>query len=336
MKPVFDQVLIFSPSVKTGGPEALHQLGHHIELHGGTARMVYYDRPVSIAGDVIRCGDGPFPLLEHFAHYRPQVLRETKMGPNSLVVFPEVLSKLATGVAGAKYQRAFWWLSVDNAFVSNPALLEQNQAKTFFEDRTLLHLHQSEYARCALLNNRAAQRYPLSDYTDPQFIERSSATSNNPPIASRGDVICFFPRKGLELAKRFLETSGLLRHQPAFAAINDMTKAQVSDTLFKSKIYIDFGHHPGKDRVPREAAIAGAVVLLHAAGAANYFADHPLLPEYRFTQDDIVSGRLHRQIDDILDDPERHFAAQRYYRQAIRLEREQFDHEVRSFFFEGL
>lgn len=45
---------------------------------------------------------------------------------------------------------------------------------------------------------------------------------------------------------------------------------------------------------------------------------------------------MHQRINAMLDDPEAHFAAQRAYRQAILLERERFDLEVRSLFFTGI
>ena len=332
-KPVFKEVLIFSPSVKTGGPEALHQLGYRIARNGGMARMVYYGVPLTVEGNVFRCGKGPFPLLEHFAQYQPQVLRESVLAADTLLVFPEPLSKTAAMFRSQPCQRALWWLSVDNALQSNPELLEQDSARTFFADRDLSHFYQSEYARTALMNNKAQRYLPLSDYTDPQFIQRSLTTSDNAPIRFRNNNVCFFPNKGRDLARHFLTCDTSLRNQVEFKAIRDMTKAQVRDTLFQARVYIDFGHHPGKDRVPREAAIAGAVVLLHSAGAANFFGDHPLSPDYRFTQDDVLSGRLHERLDDILDDPEAHFAAQRLYRQHILLEQERFDIEVRSSFF---
>jgi hypothetical protein len=333
LKPVFKEVLIFSPSVKTGGPEALHQLGYRIARNGGMARMVYYGVPLTVEGNVFRCGKGPFPLLEHFAQYQPQVLRESVLAAETLLVFPEPLSKTAAIFRSQPCQRALWWLSVDNALQSNPELLEQDSARTFFADRDLSHFYQSEYARTALMNNKAQRYLPLSDYTDPQFIQRSLTASDNAPIRFRNNNVCFFPNKGRELARHFLTCDTSLRNQVEFKAIRDMTKAQVRDTLFQARVYIDFGHHPGKDRVPREAAIAGAVVLLHSAGAANFFGDHPLSPDYRFTQDDVLSGRLHQRLDDILDDPEAHFAAQRLYRQHILLEQERFDIEVRSSFF---
>lgn len=335
MRPVYDQVLLLCPEVKTGGPEALHQLGYQIALHGGVARMVYY-APYSrleIDGDVVRCEADASPMPAHFAQYAPQVLRETRLTPDTLVVFPEPLAKLASEATG--YQRALWWLSLDNALPQNPELEEGDGAAGLFADPRLIHFHQSEYAARFLRNHGATQFFPLSDYTDPQFIHRSLVAELNPPIADRRNVMCFFPNKGGPLAARFLEGAAALRQPVEFVPIRDMTKAQVRATLFRARIYIDFGHHPGKDRVPREAAIAGAVVLLHAAGAARCFPDHPLADVYRFTEADVTSGALHRRIDAILDDPAAHFAAQLAYRQAIRLERERFDLEVRGLFFDG-
>lgn len=332
MKPVFDEVLVFSPSIKTGGPEALHQLAHQIACNGGTARMVYYDYPFSTEGNVLRCGPGPFPLVDYFAQYQPKVARETPLGPNTLAIFPEPLLKAAANRA-APYQKGLWWLSINNVFPGNPDFHNEEYRRGYFADPGILHFYQSAYARHLLFGHKAPQYFPLSDYTDPQFIARSLSPSDNPPIRFRNNNVCFFPNKGRELAERFILGSAELRNRVEFTAIHGMTKAEVRDTLFGARIYIDFGLHPGKDRVPREAAIAGAVVLLHDVGAANFFDDHPLPPAYRFTQDDIVSGRLHRRLDEILDDPEPHFAAQRFYRETIRLEREQFDRQVRAFFF---
>jgi len=337
MRQVYDEVLLLCPEVKTGGPEALHQLGYQIACHGGTARMVYYGphSRIEVDGDTLRCHAAASPMPEHFAQYQPNVLHETRLTANTLVIYPEPLSKLAASANGS-YPRAVWWLSLDNALPQNQDLADSDTRPALFADPSLIHLYQSDYVRHFLADGGAAQFHPLSDYTDPQFVHRSQLTSDVVPIEQRRDVVCFFPNKGADRAARFLQDEATLRHRIDFRPIRDMTKAQVRETLFQARIYIDFGHHPGKDRVPRKAAIAGAVVLLHAAGAANYYQHHPLPACYRFTQDDIASGALHRQIDTILDAPTAHFAAQRPYRQAILLERERFDLEVRGFFFDGV
>ncbi len=337
MQKIFDDVLIFCPEVKTGGPEALHQLGCQIARHGGTARMVYYApfSRVEVDGDMLRCYADASPMPRHFAQYHPRVLTEARLGPDTLIVFPEPLSGLAAESA-VRYQRALWWLSLDNALPQNPGLMEENYRQRFFADEKLVHFYQCDYVLSFLQENKTARYHPLSDYTDQEFIHRSLIASENPPIGERGNRICFFPNKGAELAARFIDAQQRLKHRVDFVPIRGMSKAQVRDTLFNASIYIDFGGHPGKDRVPREAAVAGAAVLLHAAGAAKRFLDHPLPSEYLFTEDDVVSGRLHRQVDAILDDPDGHLAKQRLYRDAILLERERFDLEVRAFFFTGV
>jgi hypothetical protein len=337
MKPVFDGVVIFCPELMTGGPEALHQLGRQIARHGGIARMAYFgdSARMDLRDGVLRC-DGAAPAIPaQYARYDPQVLTELRLTADTLMVFPEPLSRLAA-TAAVPCQRAVWWLSLDNALPQHPELADEAYRRRYFADPRLVHFYQSDYVRAFLVGSGAIRVHPLSDYTDPDFVHRSLIASENPPIGERARRVCFFPSKGAERAARFM--GGLERlEQPAeYVPIRGMTKAQVRETLFGARLFIDFGHHPGKDRVPREAAIAGAVVLLHAAGAARHFADHPLLPEDLFAEDDIDSGALHRKVEAILNDPEPHAVRQAFYRNAILLERERFDLEVRSFFFSGL
>jgi hypothetical protein len=296
--------------------------------------MAYYGpfSRLELDGDDLRCHLVPSPIPEYFARYHPSALREARLRPDTLVVFPEVLTELAS-VPDPRYQRAVWWLSVDNAILQNSGLLEADYRRRFFADSGLVHLHQSDYARAFLQANSVTRLHALSDYTDPDFIQRSLLAIGNPPISDRSNAICFFPNKGAELASRFIEGRSTMRRPVDFLPIRGMTKAQVRDALFDARIYIDFGNHPGKDRVPREAAIAGAVVLLHAVGAARCFPDHPLPSEYLFTEDDVATGLLHRKVDAILDEPDIHFAQQRGYREAILREEEGFGREVRAFFF---
>ena len=51
-----------------------------------------------------------------------------------------------------------------------------------------------------------------------------------------------------------------------------------------SRQYIDFGPHPGMDRLPREAALAGCVVITNREGAANFDEDVPLPSEFKFDE----------------------------------------------------
>ena len=63
-----------------------------------------------------------------------------------------------------------------------------------------------------------------------------------------------------------------------------VTHNHFSALFFK---YIDFGPHPGMDRLPREAALAGCVVITNCEGAANFEEDIPLPPEFKFPSFDV-------------------------------------------------
>ncbi|KAL7537427.1 hypothetical protein ACHAXR_007818 [Thalassiosira sp. AJA248-18] len=66
-----------------------------------------------------------------------------------------------------------------------------------------------------------------------------------------------------------------------------MTGEEVVALLKRSKVYIDFGPHPGMDRLPREAALAGCVVITNREGAANFNEDVPLPSEFKFASFDV-------------------------------------------------
>ena len=116
--------------------------------------------------------------------------------------------------------------------------------------------------------------------------------------------------------------------------IENMPAEAVHETLLKSQIYIDFGHHPGKDRIPREAAMSGNVVFLHERGAAAFHLDHPLDRFFLFTSADVSNGSLYERVRKVLAEPEKFFASQSTYHARIYFEREEFLTQVKMNFFE--
>lgn len=218
MQKVFDEVLIFCPEVKTGGPEALHQLGYQIARHGGNAQVVYYApfSRVELDGDILRCHSDGLPMPDYFAQYHPQVATETKLGPNTMVVFPEPLVNLAVA-SKLPCQRALWWLSIDNA-LSNLQMMEDNLRRDLFADASLVHFYQSDYARSFLQAKGVARYLPLSDYIDQEFVYRSRMTSETVLMRNRGNQVCFFPNKGGALADRFIEQARCRAHRTSTSA----------------------------------------------------------------------------------------------------------------------
>ena len=65
-------------------------------------------------------------------------------------------------------------------------------------------------------------------------------------------------------------------------AIENMSTEEVAELLNRSKVYIDFGNHPGKDRFPREAAISGCCIITGQRGAAANDIDVMIPRSYKF------------------------------------------------------
>jgi len=88
-------------------------------------------------------------------------------------------------------------------------------------------------------------------------------------------------------------------------------------------VYVDFGWHPGRDRLPREAALAGCVVFSTRHGAAGYEGDMPLSDWYKF--DTLME--LNWRIDEVLGGRDG-LAEQAEYRNWVAGNRAQFEVEV--------
>ena len=74
-------------------------------------------------------------------------------------------------------------------------------------------------------------------------------------------------------------TRALMAAAPAhfrWVPIQNMTPVEVASLLGRSKVYIDFGAHPGRDRIPREAALCGCVVITGTQGSVALTVNLPL------------------------------------------------------------
>ena len=69
-----------------------------------------------------------------------------------------------------------------------------------------------------------------------------------------------------------------------FLPLVNLTKKAVIKTLKKTKIYFDFGTHPGKDRIPREAAILGNCIITNKKGSAKNNYDLSISPNFKFSE----------------------------------------------------
>lgn len=203
----------------------------------------------------------PQTTPQPYQHYVcPKILRD-QVPEDALVVFPEIWPEIAHTF---KNRCALWWLSVDN-FGSHG---QRNL------DKISLHLCQSEYAWDHV--ERLGKRMMLTDWV-----------SVEPVLRERQPQVVVNPAKDAGLLRPFVESG---RFQ--VAQLGGMNSLEVSEVLHASKVYVDFGKHPGRDRLPREATLAGCLVMSTNLGAARYWEDMPLPNWYKFDTLDEVVGKV--------------------------------------------
>jgi hypothetical protein len=258
-----------SPDFVTGGPEALHQLVHKAAVLGYDAQMVYLP-------------NRPGPAIDAYSSYGVARAVQIADAPGSVVVVPEVFPQLLGALQHAR--RVVWWLSVDNALNSERQRLDHaglgddpwRFEQSYAPSSGYLHLAQSEYARLHLADHGASPLM-LTDYLSPEIL----ATSDQMLATPKRDVVLYNPRKGFEFTSRLIEASqDTLDWQP----IVGLTPAGVAELLASSKVYVDFGQHPGRDRIPREAAMAGCCVITGSRGSAGNGVDIPIPQHYVFDE----------------------------------------------------
>lgn len=317
----------------TGGTELLHQLVHHLRTRHGYAAFILYT-------DVGKEPGRP-PTPERFLPYVGENwVSEAPDLPGNLLVIPE--SNLRLSFAFQQVTKVIWWLSVDSflrPYGEEPyapslrrRLLHGLKARLRLgpyaalarcaaDPRVALHLFQSEYARTFLVRHGLAPLAPLSDYLGPAFLRADEA-----PAPARQDVVLYNPRKGFEFTRE------LIAHSPPgidWRALENQPPAALRDLMRTAKAYVDFGNHPGKDRMPREAAVNGCCIVTNRRGAAGNEKDVPI-PE-RYKHRTFARRTILRQLQDIMANYPAHHAAFAGYRAFIHGEESQFARDCAAF-----
>jgi hypothetical protein len=258
---------------QSGGPELAHQLCHNLRQKGVDAAMVYTP--------FFRTFDVP----DRFKKYDVRVARSSEIAKGDAVVLPEVFSGY---IKRFKRQKVFfWWMSVDFYFSSDNwiyALRSGMLPWDFHDIKTKpfpayveKHLVQSEYAKQFLEKHDVFNIETLSDYLNDDYL--SDQAEQN---VAKEDIVAYNPSKGWEFTEKIIaEAPGM-----TFVPIKNMTRDEVIALLRRAKIYIDFGNHPGKDRIPREAAMLGCCVITNRRGSAANSGDVPIDSGYKIDDND--------------------------------------------------
>lgn len=318
------RVVILCPyGTRTGGPEACHQLSDALIRQGMAAEMWYLERQdveflASMARNGTRVGDIDLnvmtrenPIAE-YSKYQFKPFTHAKAGESLVFVFPEVYLGLLQPFAGLPV--VIWWLSVDNAFGAlstiNLNVLRQPWIK---------HVAQSVYA-AEFVKTLGLQAEMLTDYT-------VVAEGQPLPLAERPLRVAV--NAGPKVISDLPRLEGLLRDRcPAleFVPIKGMSREDVYQAFASSRLFIDLGTFPGKDRMAREALLLGANIIVAKAGAGAWNEDVPIPECYRVAIHDMEA--VARLAAHMIQVPESHAPHFDTLRRICREERTRFFGEV--------
>ena len=249
--------IVCPANLQTGGPEVLHQLGYKLNLFGIEANMVYANRK-----------EGVDPVCECYRKYNVPYQPVFVTDKNSIVVLPE--SRVLSAQHFKNCKTIIWWLSVDYAVYSDEDI------DYVRDNENVYHLVQSQYALEHLKKlNIHKNVFYLSDYLNNAFFDPTIKVLDD----NREDVVLFNPKKGVNRTATLIMNSN---HKIKWQALSGLTPEGMRETMRKAKVYIDFGEHPGKDRIPREAAMCGCCVITNKNGAAANDIDVAIPAKYKF------------------------------------------------------
>lgn len=314
--------------LKTGGPELLHQLTHKLNDNGFDAIICYYD-----------CIDGNNNYTpSDFKKYVDKFVVESEIIDTSknLVIFPETNIKSIRNFNNIR--KVFWWLSVDNykilfSIKTRYELLGVLGVIAFFVKFRFLnllykndihkcdyHLCQSYYSIDYLKSLGITNYFYLSDYLSKEFFEKEDNIKE--------DIILYNPKKGFKFTQKLIKNAPHLNWTP----IQNLTSEEVSDLLHSSKVYIDFGNHPGKDRLPREACVSGCCIITGKKGSAKYYDDVMIEDEFKFEDSGENIPLIIDKIEYLLDNFDIETKKFDNYRNKIKNEEKLFEEDLGKIF----
>jgi hypothetical protein len=327
-------IYIACPSrIATGGTEVLHQIYFQLSKLTPNVKIFYYDY------DGIAC-----PVANRFNKYTPEWVTKIIDDKDNILIVPETNLGIELLNRHSNINKIIYWGSVDNYLLSNgiglfkhsysqkgftylikvlisralnSIIAREKKSLVDFNESGIIHLYQSYYAKTFLISKGVRSLYPISDYIDEELtIEVVNF--------DREDILLYNPGKGYKFTKKVIKNLKTLKATPI---INLDTK-DLKYIYSKSKIYIDFGYHPGKDRIPREAVCSGNLLITNVRGSACNNVDIPIPNEYKIDDSKMSAKKIAYLIEHISQDYKLRIKDFDNYRKQILQEKLNFINEV--------
>ena len=222
--------------------------------------------------------------------------------------------------------------NVKNSFLRKVIyfILSKSKYKDIFLSNDIYYSYNCEYIKLFLEKNniRAERMIYLCGYLSAEHF--NVATNRN-----KDNIILYNPKKGFDFTKKVITRFKELHCEYNFIPLTNLTAAEVSNLMEKSKLYIDFGNFPGPERIPREAVIANCNIITSKSGSANNNIDVPIPDDFKF---DINKPNV---IDEIINlmykmlvNYDAYVPYFDNYRKKVYSQKKVFIDNVKKFFFE--
>ena len=302
------RIYILCPSsVATGGIESLHQLASKLRSLRIDARMFFFPP------------DSNLTVRAPYKKYKPVTTNSIEDAEQNVLIIPEIFIHPLLDQF-KKIRKIIWWLSTDNYLQQTT---KEAPGLHFIAERPFFNLVQSEHTRNYLLTHNVAVHGYLSGHINSVFLK-----SNTKEIKKTNNDILYNPKKGFEF------TSGIIAAMPQWVwrPIENMTPHQIKKVLAASKVYVDFGNHPGRDRLPREAAMMKCCIITGKRGTAAFYEDVPIPEAFKFdeTASDIES--IVKKIEACLNDYDNQIQHFSTYQEAVSKEEERLVTDLKRIF----
>lgn len=308
------RVYLLAPAnVATGGTELLHQYSRCLTDLGIENYMVYPNR------DEVKC-----PTPETFLKYRVKYVTRYVDAEDSVLVLAEtqihLVKECVRGTA------MIWWLSVDNYLEAFADRFVGDELDIFElrQRKNVVHFVQSYYAKDFVENKLGlGESFFLKDYINDQIVQIADELNE---VLERRNICLYNPKKGLEAIEPIIEAT---QDEIQWIPLIGLKPDEMAKMMCLAKVYVDFGKHPGKDRIPREAAVCGCLVLTNKKGSAAYQEDVNIPVDCKTENTDDVVGIIEK-IKDLMTNYQDRYGDYETYRKQIRGEKAEFLKEAKK------
>jgi hypothetical protein len=343
------KIYVAAPAnVYTGGPTALFQLCYTLRNKFGLNAFITFYNIV----------DNMNPIHENYKRFScPWIsINEIQDDNNNVLIVPEIATHFLSRFH--KIKRAIYWLAVDNYITANykPKNTRLNltlfMLKNYIEDmpyRFVRRFRQYYYnafiaAYVKELMDKKLVKVPNADLHIAQsiyakkFLDRCSVNERNiiiihEPIESeflnagqkydvnkKKDIIVWNSRKAYPLAFKLVKH--LKKLYKVYEARN-IGREGMLKLLSYSKLFIDIGIHPGRDRPLREAIALWNIALVNNHG--GYYNNEDCMVPDEFKLKCYLDHRSKVELKDVLKSIREYISNYHYYIEEF--------HEFRKYIF---